>query len=165
MTTSNGFRLLELDPSFTDSLLEFEKENYSKRDKKGPIAFRELMQETFLSLENFPHVAGLHLESFPPKVGPQYTDAGWFFYKLAFTTPGVDSSGSRQGRLMLLVHRERKAIVPVYVYTHKQFPGRVPPRSLSDILHAIVERQKKAQDMEISAGPSGAAGIAKPESE
>jgi hypothetical protein len=126
------------------------------------------MQETFLSLENFPHVAGLRLEPFPSNVGPQYTDAGWFFYKLTFTTPDVDSSYSRQGRLMLLVHRERKVIAPVYVYTHKQFTGRVPDRDLSNILHTIVERQKKVQDRETSAviaTPSGVAGIAKPEPE
>lgn len=156
MTSSSGFRLLEPDPSFISSLLAFEKDNYSKRDKRGREAFRALLEETLLSLEDFPRVPGLHPEPFPPKVGTQFTETGWFFYKLPFTTPGVDSSASRQGRLMLLVHRERKVIAPVYVYTHKQFTGRVPDRSLSEILHAIVERQEKG-------GPSGATAFAKPE--
>ncbi|MGK7891501.1 MAG: hypothetical protein AB4042_19395 [Leptolyngbyaceae cyanobacterium] len=44
--------------------------------------------------------------------------------------PGLQGA-SACGRLMYLVDRERRLVVPVWIYTHAEFDGRPPDDRLS----------------------------------
>lgn len=136
MSGSSDFHL-EFAPSFEKSLLTFEKETFDKHDKKGREEFRALIAKTIDDSFNFPRIAGCRNEPFPSTIGKALTDAGWTLHKIEFSTPRASGS-ARQGRYMFMVHLGEQLLVPLYAYTHKQFPGRVPDGELKDVIRAAV---------------------------
>lgn len=153
MTTSNDFRL-EPSETFEKSLLALENQTYGRHDKKGREALRASLAKIFVDLCGWPNVAGCRKEPFPSNIGAEHTAAGWTFHKLEFSTPRANGA-ARQGRLMLLVHMTDRVIVPTYIYTHQQFPGRVPDGSLTDRIAAVVHEHRREKASRADAAPAG----------
>jgi hypothetical protein len=141
VTGSSDFHL-EPGPAFEKSLLALEKATYNKHDKNGKAEFRELLQEMFGDLLAWPRVAGCRPEPFPSNIGGTLTGAGWTFHKLEFSVPRA-AGGARQGRLMLMVHKDNRVIIPTYVYTHAQYAGRIPDAELRDLLSEVAASAEK----------------------
>lgn len=154
MTGSSDFRL-ELGPSFEPSLLTFERATYGRHDKNGREEFRALVARMLIDVMAWPRIAGCKPEPFPSKVGHDLTSEGWTFFKLEFSTPRASGS-ARQGRFMFMVHQRDQLIVPVYIYSHAQFPGRVPDGSLRELVSAAVKKSREMNGVAAPAGPSTA---------
>ena len=134
MSGSSAFHI-EPTVSFVESMGVLEKETYGRHGKKGIDEFRDAVGKLLEDLLGWPQVAGLRQEPFPPNTAANV--AGWTFHKLTFTCPRVNGP-QRQGRLMILVNLADRLIRPVYIYTHAQFPGRVPDGSLKELINAAV---------------------------
>jgi hypothetical protein len=141
VTGSSDFHL-EPGPAFQSSLLALEKATYNKHDKNGKAEFRDLLQKMFVDLLAWPQVAGCRNEPFPSNIGSSLTKVGWTFHKLEFSVPRAHG-GARQGRLMLMVHLERRLIIPTQVYTHAQYAGRIPDADLRKILLEVKDTVDK----------------------
>jgi hypothetical protein len=112
-------------------MVALEKDTYGRHDKKGIEKFREHVEKMLEDLLAWPQIAGLRSEPFPPKTAENVE--GWTLHKLEFSCPRANGS-QRQGRLMILVNLAERLIRPIYIYTHAQFPGRVPDGSLKDVV-------------------------------
>lgn len=130
MSGSSNFHI-EPTQSFEDSLVALEKATYGRHNKKGIEKFRESVVTILDSLLGWPQIAGLRPEPFPPKTAQNVQ--GWTLHKLEFSCPRANGP-QRQGRLMILVNLTEHLIRPVYIYTHAQFPGRIPDGSLKDLV-------------------------------
>jgi len=145
-------------PSFADSIVALRKAAYGRHDKKGIEQLDAAIEAMLESLFNWPHVAGLREESFPPKTAAKVD--GWTLHKLEFSCPRVNGA-QRQGRLMILVNLNERLIRPIYIYTHAQFPGRVPDGSLKDLIHAAARSSPKIPIAELAATSEPASSAAK----
>lgn len=130
MSGSNDF-LIDPGPSFVDSIVELRKVTYGRNDKKGIEQLDAAIEAMLENLFNWPHVAGLRPEPFPAKVASNVE--GWTLHKLEFSCPRANGP-HRQGRLVILTNLTERLIRPVYIYTHAQFPGRIPDGSLKDLV-------------------------------
>jgi hypothetical protein len=165
---SSGCRL-ELAPSFEVSLRTFEKENYGKHEEKGRQEARIVIQRQLEILMDWPAVPGTRDEGFPPKCAAAPLAAGWMLQKVEFTAPRA-SGAARQGRLIYMIHKNDRIVVPLCVYTHKQYAKRVPDKPLEQMIadgQATAEQRKKEQAQAaltptpaLAASPSSAAGAA-----
>ncbi len=130
MSGSSDF-LIDPGPSFAESIVALRKATYGRNDKKGIEQLDEAIEAMLEKLFNWPHVAGLRPEPFPAKVASNIE--GWTLHKLEFSCPRANGA-QRQGRLVILTNLTERLIRPVYIYTHAQFPGRIPDGSLRDLV-------------------------------
>lgn len=112
-------------------MVALEKATYERTDKKGPAAFREEVIKIIQNLDNFPHVAGLRKEPFPSNTVANVV--GWTLHKLEFSCPRANGP-HRQGRVMILVNLGERLIILLSVYTHGQYPSRIPDGTLKDLV-------------------------------
>lgn len=143
MSGSSGCRL-EFGDSFEPSLLAFEKANYGRKDTKGRDEARAMVESVVARLLEWPAVAGSHPEPYPPGSGEAAAKQGWLLFKIEFHTPRLTGDAGC-GRLIYLVHKQDQIVVPLVVYTHKQYPGRVPNQSLEEMIDAA-EKQRQMRD-------------------
>lgn len=127
MSESREFRVERDDEDFTAELAAFEKEYY--RRKKEPLEnFRALLEDIFDSLEANPRNKNpplrrvrAHFEPWPKGLQQEHLE----FWKLTFPMPG-HAGDSGQGRLMYLVNLRSNLVLPVWIYTHKNYTKRPP---------------------------------------
>lgn len=130
MSGSEVFRI-RISPSFEESIVALERATYARADKNGREEFRNEVIKVINNLDGFPHVAGLRKEPFPPNTASNVD--GWTLHKLEFSCPRANGP-HRQGRVMILVDLRERLIILLSVYTHGQFPGRIPNDSLKNLI-------------------------------
>jgi len=130
-------------------LLDFERENYGRKDTKGRAEAREMVKAVLARLLEWPSVAGNRQEPYPPKSGEAATKEGWLLFKIEFHTPRLTGDPGC-GRLVYLVHKDEQIIMPLVVYTHKQYLGRVPNQTLEEMIENA-RFQKKQRDARVQA--------------
>lgn len=116
------------------SLKDLIKEHY-RRNPQAEAKFLTLLEKKLAQLalegrlgpqcwlEKWPHDA--HVE-------------GWELWKHYFGMPGLSGSAG-EGRLIYLLSKERREIVLLWIYTHRQFPGRPPDASLATAIREGIE--------------------------
>ncbi len=121
---------VELGGQFEASVLRYEKATYPK-DQRGREASREILAkiiEQFYAL-NSPKIPQARFEPFPP--GSVVPNAQ--LWKVSFNAPHL-AGPAQCGRVVYLFFLETRTIVPLCVYTHKQFPGVVPSKDLKSLI-------------------------------
>lgn len=73
-----------------------------------------------------------------PKGFTEETQSSWEFWKIRFSMPRLRGAKG-QGRLMLLLSRQEKLILLVWLYTHEDFEGRPPEKSLFQYLREALD--------------------------
>lgn len=72
---------------------------------------------------------------------------GWELWKLDFDMPGLRGA-AKHGRLIYMIDTEGSTVYLLWIYTHTQFPGRPPDKSLKQLTKEAVEdgkRRRQAQ--------------------
>lgn len=133
----NGSGPLTVQPheGFLKNVEQLIRVHYSK-DKKGEVAFRDLLADLITGLLSNPAPPNSRDEPWPHGT---HRD-GVQFRKLTFNMPRQHGA-AKEGRLMYTVDHERAIIGPMCVYTHKQFKGRPPDRTLSELLTAVLPKE------------------------
>jgi hypothetical protein len=122
--------------NFERSQREFYKTHF-KKNQQGALRFAEKLAVVVGALARDPNLQGLaRFEPYPH--GTFRT--GWEFRKLDFDSEELDGAAKRI-RLMYLVQLEPKRLHLVWLYSHKQFATRPPPRDIGDALLEIMEEE------------------------
>ncbi len=135
MSGSTPFQVI---PSgrFQRSVEDFIKNHY-KKNPKGEKEFKELVAGYYTSLATMPRQGLAPLEPWPAST-PQSIQSDWELRKRDFSAPRL-GGGAGQGRFIYAVHKQMKVVVPFWIYTHKQFEGRPPEKSLKEAAEGLAE--------------------------
>lgn len=121
---------VELGDAFAATVLAFNKANY-KKDTRGAEAAGQVLARLVdqFYAHNSPKIPRAHFEPFPPGTAA----LGLQLWKVNFNAPNL--SGSAEcGRLVYLHDQASSTIIPLCVYTHKQYPGVVPAKDMAKLI-------------------------------
>lgn len=141
MSNSDSFRTKRLE-NFNKSYKSLIKGHYRK-NRKGREAFEEQIAK-YLSL--------LRSDPCPPppfgRVEPwpkgSYRE-GWQLWKLDFDMPGL-AGLAKHGRIIYMIDPEWSTVYLIWIYTHAEFPGRPPDKSLKQLTKEAVEDGEKRRE-------------------
>lgn len=67
---------------------------------------------------------------------------GWELWKLDFDMPGLGGA-AKHGRLIYMIDREWQTVYLLWLYTHAEFEGRPPEKSLKQLAKEAAEEGRR----------------------
>lgn len=134
MSNSGGYQTRRLE-NFSRSYKAVIKAHYRK-DPKARENFEKRLARYLaaLRLDPRPSPPFGHTEPWPKGSHRE----GWELWKLEFDMPGLRGL-AKHGRLIYMVDREGSTVYLLWVYTHVEFPGRPPDKSLRQLVREALE--------------------------
>ena len=143
MTNSGSFRTRRLE-NFNRSYKDLIKSHYRK-NQKDRASFEERLSRYLSLLRSDPYPPPPFGRVEPwPKGGHR---EGWQLWKLDFDMPGL-MGAAKHGRLIYLIDTEGFTIYLLWIYTHAEFPGRPPEKSLKRLTKEAIEEGERQRQGE-----------------
>jgi hypothetical protein len=118
--------------TFERSLQQLIRSHY-KKNKGGLKDFLELLTKKLGALAVGSPLSNTSLEPWPAQTFAE----GWQLWKHYFSMPGL-SGAAGEGRLIFLMRSDKSSVLPLWVYTHKDFSGRPPDSELKGAINPEV---------------------------
>lgn len=141
MTSSGSFQTRRLE-NFNRSYKALIKAHYRKnRQAREDFEKRVVKYLSLLRSDPCPPPPFGRVEPWPKG---SYRE-GWQLWKLDFDMPGLGGA-AKHGRLIYMIHDEESTVYLLWIYTHSEFPGRPPEKSLRRLTIEALEEGKSLRE-------------------